>query len=120
MPTYGKQCRVRGKWNHFHKVCKSLRKRFMRLRQRRLVNEVTDIPDNYFTNVPQSDQYSNQNAQCVINEGQIFFINSFGSGEGSVIKEIYSTIQINDDDVKLKVDTGACCNVMSFDLFKQV
>ena len=29
-------------------------------------------------------------------------------------------MRINDQDVKLKVDTGTCCNVMPFDLFKQV
>jgi hypothetical protein len=53
----------------------------------------------------------------VTNEEQTFVIDSVGSSEAAEIKEIYSTIQINDQDVKLKVDTGAPCNVMSFDLF---
>ena len=118
-PAYGKQCRAFGKSNHFQKVCKSTRK--IRPRQRRPVNEVTDICNDYFTcNPQQSAQSFTRNPQRITNEEQIFIIDSVGSNEASEIKEIYSTIQINDHDVKLKVDTGARCNVMPFDLFKQV
>ena len=36
------------------------------------------------------------------------------------LKEVFSSVQINGKDVKLKVDTGARCNVMPFNIFKQV
>jgi hypothetical protein len=36
------------------------------------------------------------------------------------IREVCSTVRINDHNEKLKVDTSARCNVMPFDLFKQV
>lgn len=119
-PAYGEQCRACEKLNHFQKVCKSTKKPSTTPRQRRPVNEITDICDEYFTCNPQpSDQYFTQNPQRVTNEEQIFIIDSVGSNEASEIKEIYSTVLINDHDVKLKMDTGGRCNVMPFDLFNK-
>jgi hypothetical protein len=65
-PAYGKQCRACGKLNHFQKVCRSSKKPFMRPRQRRPVNEVTEIQDGYFTcNTQQQEQYFTRNPQQV-------------------------------------------------------
>jgi hypothetical protein len=81
-PAYGKQCRVCGKLNHFQKVCE---KTLTRPRQRRPVNEVTEIQDGYFTCNPQ-EQHFTRNQQHITNEEQTFVIDSVGSSEAAEIK----------------------------------
>lgn len=124
--AYGKQCRACGKLNHFQKVCRSSRKPFHETKaQATCKRSHRNSGRLYFTCNPQQQQQQqyftrNTRRQRVTNEQQTFVIDSVGSSEAAEIKEMYSTIQINDHDVKLKVDTGARCNVMPFNLFKQV
>jgi hypothetical protein len=68
----------------------------MRPRQRRPVNEVTEIQDGYIfsCNPQQEEQYFTRNPhpQRVTNEQQTFVIDTVGSSEAAEIKEMYSTM----------------------------
>ena len=116
-PAHGKKCRSCGELNHFQRVCKSSGNYSTKPKQP--VNELTESQDGYFYQ-QQPDNYFTQNLQRITNEDRpSFVIDTINSIEAIQIKGVYSIIKIN-DHVKLKVDTGACCNVMPLELFKQI
>ena len=104
-PAHEKKCRFCGKLNHFQRVCKSSGNHFTKSKQRQPVNELTESQD--------GNKITSQNRPS-------FVIDTIDSIEATHINEVYSTIKINDHNVKLKVDTGARCNVMPFELLKQI
>ena len=106
--------------NHFQRVCKSSRNHSTKPKQRQPVNELTESQDGYFYQ-QQTHNYFTQNLQRITNEDRpSFVIDTINSIEATQIKEVYSIIKINNHHVKLKVDTGARCNVMPLELFKQI
>ena len=101
-------------------MCKSSRNHSTKPKQRQPVNDLTESQDGYFYQ-QQPDNYFTQNLQRITNEDRpSFVIDTINSIEATQIKEVYSIIKINDHNVKLKVDTGARCNVMPLELFKQI
>ena len=119
-PAHGKKCRSCGKLNHFQIVCKSSGNHSTKPKQRQPINELLESQDGYFYQ-QQPDNYFTQNLQRITNDDRpSFVIDTINSIEVTQIKAVYSVIQINDHNVKLKVGTGARCNVMPLKLFKQI
>ena len=118
-PAHGKKCRSCGKLNHFQRVCKSAGNHSTKPKQRQPVNELTESQDRYFYQ-QQPDNYFTQNLQRITNEDRPSFVIDTINSRLKLRKFIQSLKLINDRNVKLKVDTGARCNVMPLELFKQM
>ena len=93
-PAFGKKCSSCMKMHHFARVCRSTR-------QRR-VNRNVSIVDHDEADMLQEDADIHVITQTKIRN------------------EIHCTARVNTQEIRLKIDTGAKCNVLPLDLFKKV
>ena len=93
-PAFGKQCSTCRKMNHFAKVCKSTPKN--RNRTVEAVNEATS------------------------EDGARELVTLDALTQPRHRNEIHCTATINGRDLKLKVDTGARCNVLPIEAYRKV
>ena len=93
-PAFGKRCSSCMKMHHFSRVCRSTR-------QRR-VNRNVIIVDHDEADMLQED-------------ADIHVIT-----QAKIRNEIHCTARVNTHEIRLKIDTGAKCNVLPLDLFKKV
>ena len=93
-PAFGKMCSSCMKMHHFARVCRSTR-------QRR-VNRNVSIVDHDKADMLQEDVDIHVTTQTKIRN------------------EIHCTARVNTHEIRLKIDTGAKCNVVPLDLFKKV
>ena len=93
-PAFGKKCSSYMKMHHLARVCRSTR-------QRR-VNRNVNIVDHDETDMLQED-------------AEIHVIT-----QTKTQNEIHCTARVNTHEIRLKIDTGAKCNVIFLDLFRKV
>lgn len=115
-PAYGKECRSCGSMHHFEAMCKSKdgRKRDKKERSRekkfesKNVRAISSDSDSYseyddddfrFVSAIEMQQYSETKE-----------VNALNSKEN---EKWCGTVRVNDKSLKLKLDTGANCNVLS-------
>ena len=93
-PAFGKKCSSCMKMHHFARVCRSTRQRRM--------NRNVNIVDHDEADMLQEDADIHVITQTKIRN------------------EIHCTARVNTHEIRLKIDTGAKCNVLPLDLFKKV
>lgn len=91
-PAFGKKCRICSKPNHFAQVCRS----------RHMMGAS-----------PQVNTIEDQ--ENMDEKQEIFSLSSVLSNN-----EIYCAARVNSKDIRLKIDSGAKCNVMSAEVFSQI
>jgi hypothetical protein len=89
-PAYGKKCRACGKLNHFERVCRSTTTRATKYNQP--VNAITEEKQGI----------------------QPFLVEMLGAYNIQAVSHeaLYITVEVHSKPLKLKVDTGAKCNVL--------
>ena len=95
-PAFGKQCRKCNKWNHFDRCCVNSSQRTSQSNKR--IHSVDQLTDDVNT----------------------FTIDSVDSQAIKQRNEITCTININNKNIDMKVDTGAKCNVISQNVFQKI
>ena len=108
-PAFGKQCHACKKLNHFKSVCRSFTKN-QHKEKTRSGKQFSKF--NKSVNELATDQHESD-------DDDMFFIESIDA-DPSRKEEIHCTATVNNCDVKLKLDTGAKCNVLTFNLFKEL
>lgn len=98
-PAYGKKCALCSKLHHFAKVCKSTPRR-------RVIKHVNAVLD-------EDEEDDNEHKED-------WEYKVHGLSHNLTKNEIYCTARINSRDINLKIDTGAKCNVLPLQHFKQV
>ena len=93
-PAFGKKCSSCMKMHHFARVCRSKRQLGM--------NRNVSIVDHDEADMLQEDADIHVITQTKIRN------------------EIHCTARVNTHEIRLKIDTGAKCNVLPLDLFKKV
>ena len=93
-PAFGKRCSSCMKMHHFTRACRST--------QQRCVNRNVSIVDHDEADMLQEDADIHVITQTKIQN------------------EIHCTARVNTHEIRLKIDTGAKCNVLPLDLFKKV
>ena len=114
-PAKGKQCRICGKYGHFSSVCKSDPQRRKSDRQQTTTTRFHSRPQHQrqyqpprrFTQHRQHDIYDVDNEQS---EEEFLVIETIDGVNSK--DEIFINLSINSVNTKLKVDTGAKCNVI--------
>lgn len=96
-PAFGQQCHVCKKYNHYKKQCRSAKPHH----RGKQVNQISEDAD------PHSDE-----TFCIEHLTM--------EGENNHNKEGYCTVKVFDKALKLKVDTGAKCNVISLDTYRKI
>ncbi|CAI5674590.1 unnamed protein product [Oreochromis niloticus] len=96
-PAFGQQCHVCKKYNHYKKQCRSAKPR----QRGKQVNQISEDTD------PDSDE-----TFCIEHLTM--------EGKNNHNKEGYCTVKVFDKALKLKVDTGAKCNVISLDTYRNI
>lgn len=101
-PANGQQCHTCKKWNHFKKCCNSIQQAYNKQGPRRIVHQLE--PDQADTTTDETFYLDGVTLQV-----------SVDATDAQIDKndEAFVTVQINDNVVEMKVDTGAKCNVMS-------
>lgn len=101
--AFGKQCNYCHKWNHFQTMCRS---RF------------TDTHDTYEAAPGPGAQRRTARQVYLVDDQQddedapdeYFVIDTLG--DNTRLNDLYATIRVNGQELALKVDTGARCNVL--------
>ncbi|XP_028415850.1 uncharacterized protein K02A2.6-like [Dendronephthya gigantea] len=109
-PAFRKECHGCGKLNHFKKVCYSEKSREVGKTKKGKQSRVNRKPK--IDEIARDDS-SDESSEDLFIIGTIEELNKVRDK-----KEILCSSKINGHEMKLKVDTGARCNVMSLKLFK--
>jgi hypothetical protein len=96
-PAYGKICSSCGKGNHFARVCQSSR----RVHAANIASNPDSSDDDFFIGTIKTQQ-------------QTAIVHAVG------VDEWISELEINGQAVKVKLDTGAKCNVIPKSIFNQI
>lgn len=96
-PAHGKMCNFCKFQNHFESKC-------YKKKNKRRVNEIIEV-----------EEVINENAENSLFIGSIDSVNTNDN-----VNEWVTTLEINNKIIKLKIDTGAMANILSFDLFKSL
>ncbi len=113
-PAYGKRCHACNKLNHYKSVCISS-KGSSRHVQPKSHSDKHDrgSTEMHEVNVPPRD--SDDESPSPSDHQIIYSLDDISKNN-----EINCSVSINGHDVHMKIDSGAKCNVMSFELFKKI
>ena len=97
-PAYGKRCNKCGVQNHFAKYCM----RYKQQQHQRKPKQIHGVDDD--------------NNQDDDNESYYYVIDAIGPNK----KAIFTNLLLQNTKIKVKVDTGAKCNVMPLEVLQQI
>ena len=116
-PAFGQQCSKCLKWNHYAKMCLSMvndtqqkgqnQQRSQGYQQRR--RKVDDLADEYFYEDEDEEQFEIGSIELQYNVDEM-----------TTKDELYTTLSLDGNQIKLKVDTGARCNVLTTSMLERM
>ena len=101
--AFGKTCTACGKPNHFAPVCKS-----------------SKPPDKHYDVKPKRQFGRKHTHELDMDDSDDDLFEVHGLQSVATKNEIHCSVNVNGQDVPMKIDTGAKCNVMSLQLFKAI
>ncbi len=114
-PAYGKKCRSCGKMNHFEAACKASQRKKGGSEDKKSNEKGTHKGKRRgHQTVHEVDEQSDDDDSTLF----ISSIDVDGIDESPL--EAYASLSVKGKELRLKVDTGAKCNVLSIALFKKI
>ena len=108
--AYGKQCHHCNKLNHFRSHCRAA----FKSKQHKSVHQVAQTNSD---GCSEDSESFDIDGRSLVDSSEI---NALNENNRNIKEELNCCVTVNGKKLKLKIDTGAKCNVISLDTLKQV